>query len=282
MRITLFVFLNFVVAILGAASASATPTLAPVPVDVMLEAPPEFGESCCLAARSGTWLGPEYLGSDGEKTDVRARIDWSIASSVRGSGADAAARAALGKGWVVIEAGVRFVPHTIRSRQVGEIPASYFIASWPGTARYELSIAAPLRGRVFALVLLRVSGTRAGSRASTSAYAVNGVQAAEWNLEALRSAVRTLSLGGNLPPAMIELRPKRDSLRGAVKDVNDHPLVGVPITLQRKVSGRWTAAGRATTTTRGTFVVSPAFAPGLYRASASVAGVKVQSRTVRQ
>lgn len=282
MRVVVSVCVIGLVAAIGASSTFAASSAPPVPVEVTLDAPPGFGESCCLAARSGSWLGPEYVGPQGQRTGVRARIDWSIAPSLHARAADAAARAALSKGWLIVEAGVTFVPHRIGSRTVGTITAPYLIAQRPGTARYELSVAAPLHSAVFARVGLRISGTRAGTLAAASTLAVEGVQATDWNMEAVRAAIGSLALEGNLPPSTVTLRARRGSLSGALRDVNGHPLVAAMVSLHRKDGDRWRRVGGTRTTNRGTFVLPKRLVPGVYRASASIAGIEALSRTIRR
>lgn len=282
MRRVTCVWVISAMATLAAAGASAAAPAPTVPVGVVLEAPSGFGESCCLAARSGSWLGPAYAGSQGEDTGARARIDWSISPSVRAAGADAAARAALSKGWVVVEAGVTFLPHTVGSRAVGTIPASYFVAQELRTARYELVVAAAVYDNVFARVGLRVFGTRGGAHIATSAFTVDGAQSTQWNLEALQETMRTLRLEGNLPPSTVALRRRGAALSGSVLDVNGHPLVRTRVTVRRKVGSRWNVAAVTRTTERGTFVLRPRLAAGLYRASASVAGLVARSSVVRR
>jgi hypothetical protein len=266
-----------VMSAVGLATGSVDGAAAPsIPVSLSLKAPPAFDGSCCLKPASGSWLGPEYTTTEGTPTGVRARIDWSIASNVRTRDADAAARAALTRGFQVIEAGVTFVPHVIRGRTVGSIPAPFFLAQRPGTARYELAIALPLHRSVFARVRLHVFGARAGSRTATSAFLLNGVQALAWNKRALDQTIQALTLEGALPPARISLRVRRGVLTGAVRDVNDHPVAGARVALQRKLGTRWTVALTSRTDARGGFVLRRPGTPGLYRVSSSLAGIEVR------
>jgi len=269
-------------AALGAIAAAGAAAVEPaVPVTITLGAPPGFGDTCCLAASSGAWLGPEYLTAQGAPTAVRARIDWWLAPHVRASGAAAAARAALTPGFSVVEAGVAFVPHVVRGRAVGSIPASLFVARRPGTAQYELTLAMALHGSRFARVRLSVSGRRRGDRVVTSAFLVEGVGAPAWNKSVLDVASRSVKLEGSLPPAHVSLGARRVSVAGVVRDVHEHPVAGARVVLERRAGTGWAAVRRGRAGVRGTFELPRPTAAGLYRVSATLAGIAARSPTRR-
>lgn len=260
----------------GAAGAAGSGGRMPA-VSLNVTGPAAFPESCCTSIGGGSWLGPEYTNADGTPSGVRARLDWSIRLDVRASAADVAVRKGLVRGWPVVEAGAVFVPHVVRGRRIGTIPASYLLSQRPGGAQTELSVALALHRGVFARAHFVLGGNPTGTRTATSTFSVDGVQAADWNRQTIWSTLSGLVLEGSLPPATIMLHRTRRGFAGTVRDVNGDPVAGAKVTLLRREGSRWKAAGVSRTRAQGGYTVVQRLAPGSYRATTSVAGYEARS-----
>lgn len=246
-------------------------------VTLRVMGPASFSESCCTRFGGGSWLGPEYATADGTPSGVRARLDWSLTLALRAPAVDVAARKGLVQGWPVVEAGVVLVPHVVGGRPAGTIPASYLLTQKPGGAQTELSIALALHRTSFAQAHFVLGGTRSGTRTSTNAFSIGGLQAADWNRKAIEGTLAGLVLDGALPPAEVALRRTSRGFAGTVRDVNGGPVPGARVTLLHRAGSRWVAVGTSRTTAKGGFAVMTRLAPGIYRAATSVSGYTARS-----
>jgi hypothetical protein len=103
---------------------------------------------------------------------------------------------------------------------------------------------------------------------------------AEWHRRVAREALETIRVEGNLPPARVTANRSGRRVRGAVSDVNGHPLVGTRVSLERRVARRWRVVSRATTSLTGRYTLRLR-AAGLYRVATSSGGATVRSRQFR-
>ncbi len=262
----------------GAVPAGAAPqSTGMAGVSLQVVGPASFNESCCTTVGGGSWLGPEYVSTDGTPSGVRARLDWSLKLRVRAAAVDVAARNGLVQGWPVVEAGAVLVPHVVGGRTVATIPASYLLTQKPNGAQTELSIALALHRATFARAHFVLAGTRAGTRSSASAFSIDGVQAADWNRKAIAATLEGLVLEGSLPPAHVVLRRTRRGFAGTVRDVNGDPVAGARVTLLRRVGSRWLATATSRTTAQGGYAVVRRLVPGSYRVVASLDGYAARS-----
>ncbi|HJU48383.1 MAG TPA: hypothetical protein VJ689_09630, partial [Gaiellaceae bacterium] len=260
-----------------ATAATAAPVArAPLPITFDMAAPRSFGDSCCLKAASGSWLGPAYTSGQSQAPSVRARLDWSFRQT-RAASVEGAVRSGLTRGWFVVEGGVSFLNHVVGGHRVGTVPASFLLAQQAGTPRQELVLAVPVHGTAYGRLRLEIGSNPPADRSQAGTLAVDGIAAGEWNRARLLETMRTIALAGNMPPSRITLRRASGRWLGAVADDSGHPLADVKIALQRKQGARWVEVDATRSTARGAFRVAGPRAAGVYRVAATVAGVTARS-----
>jgi hypothetical protein len=222
---------------------------------------------------SGSWRGPNCAPRGRLDLAAPLVLSWSV-GVYRAASAEEAGVEARAFEWKVVAAASLRLPHVIRGRTVGTIPAALVVTDSASTPGYhESSVAFRLIGSQFV-------AAEAWSHGNTFACVVDGAgPAEEWHRRAAREALADLRVEGNFPPSRVTARRSGRRLSGAVTDVNRHPLVGAPVTLERRRGKLWRAVSRTRTTAAGRYVVR--LRPGsLYRVTATAGRVTTRSRAV--
>jgi hypothetical protein len=231
---------------------------------------------------TGTWSGPAYWASgDGTKRGTTS-IKWTVDFQAGKGTAQAIALAAPKHGWPLDKKDPIAVPHMVGKRVVGTILGYYAIteAPPPNEAQFEAAIAFPVAPRAFSVVRFELTDPASDSSGEWGNWLVNGLDLpsiwsrgqAFWSL----SGVRLL---GNLPPTRIVLSDSGRTLLGTVSDAFYHPVLGLPVSIQRQVGTSWKPLANARTDKKGEFSVRVP-SRGSYRAVAKSHTKRVLSRAL--
>ena len=225
-----------------------------------------------------TWFGPEYRSREGRVLG-RATIDWAVTFDDQTGTVNGAAAAALTRRWPEDQRGQIAVPHVVGARTVGTINGAFLVTAQPGrtSAAFEITMAFPIvRPQTFAVFRFLLA------RPEQEDHLVHGdVRAASWNRGQAFQAISNVRLEGNLAPKRVTIRRTRArrAVSGTVRDAFGHPLVGVPVALERWVGGAWRPVRAARTSTRGGYMIA-ATRLGTYRTVAALSGISVRSVAV--
>ena len=108
---------------------------------------------------------------------------------------------------------------------------------------------------------------------------MNGVDAPSvWNRGQAFWAMTGVRLLGNLPPTRVILTRAGDVLQGTVDDAFRHPVLRVPVSLQRKLGSSWRQLTKTKSDADGAFSVR--VGRGVYRAVAISRGKMIASPAV--
>jgi hypothetical protein len=252
-------------------------------ISLELTSPPEYRRGSVAADRTdGRWLGPEYWASGDTTKRGTTSIAWSVDFQGRAGPAQAVALAGPRHRWPLDKKDPIAVPHYVGKRSVGTILGYYAItrSPAPNDASYEAAIAFPVAPKAFTVARFELSDPESNSAGEWGDYLVGGLDLpsiwargqAFWAL----SGVRVL---GNLPPTRIVLSDSGRTLSGAVTDAFYHPVLGLPVSIQRQVGSSWRPLATARTNSKGEFSVRVP-SRGSYRAVAKSKSKRVLSRAL--
>jgi hypothetical protein len=247
----------------------------PPGVFLTLVSPPQY-----VAQSPGRWVGPAYWASGDPSLRGSAIIDWSVSFRDRSVEPDSAAAAATPRGLREQERAGISIPHVHGRNVLGTVP-SYFVLKH-SDALHDTALAIPLGPTAIAIIRFTFAAPATNTVAGSGENLVLGsFLASSWNRGQAFLALSGVQLEGNLPPSVVSIRhdPRKRALRGKVVDSFKHPLVGIPIVLERRVGSAWRRAGSARTSTEGTFSLA-ARGGGRYRATVTVAGTTIRSGSV--
>jgi hypothetical protein len=230
----------------------------------------------------GRWAGPDYWASRDPTDRGKTAIRWSVTFSGTGGSARTVALGATTHNWPLDKKDPLSVPHYVGKRAVGTILGYYAIthAPPPADASYEAVLAFLVAPKAYSIVRFQLSEPAKNSAGDAGSYLVNGTETASyWNRGQAFWALSGVRLLGNLPPTRIELLHAGRVLHGSVSDAFRHPVLRVPVAVERRVGASWRVATRVKTNDRGEFVVRTS-GRGVYRAVAVSRGHAVASALV--
>jgi hypothetical protein len=247
-------------------------------VSLVLTSPPDYRRRSADLTR-GTWAGPAYWASGDQSKRGTTSIAWSVDFQGRAGTAKALAVAAPRHGWPVDKKDPIAVPHYVGRQVVGTILGYYVItrAPAPDDASYEAAIAFPVAPKAFSVVRFELADPAGDSSGQWGDYLVNGRDLPSiWNRGQAFWALSGVRLLGNLPPARIVLADSGRVVRGSVSDAFYHPVLGLPVSVERRVGASWRPLAKARTDKKGEFSLRVP-ARGSYRAVATTSNKRVLS-----
>ena len=250
-------------------------------ISVELNAPAVYTRQSAASTR-GVWAGPAYWASGDPAQHWQTLITWSVDFQARPGSARAAALAAPVHGWPLDKKDPIAVPHYVGSQIVGTILGFYVItrAPAPNDASYEAALAFPVAPKAFTVVLFELADPPTDSADQAGSYLVNGLDLPSiWNRGQAFWALSGVQVLGNLPPTRIVLSDAGRTLRGAVTDAFHHPVLGLPVAIERQVGSSWRPLATARTNSKGEFSVRVP-SRGSYRAVAKSKSKRVLSRAL--
>jgi hypothetical protein len=171
------------------------------------------------------------------------------------------------------------VPHYVGKRIVGTILGYYALtrAPAPDDAGFEAALAFPVAPKAFSVVRFDLSDPTTDSSGQWGDYLVGGLDLPSvWNRGQAFWAMSGVSLVGNLPPVRIALSDSGRTLRGTVSDAFYHPVLGLPVSVERRVGASWRPLASVRTDKLGEF--SLRVGRGAYRAVTKGKSRRVLSR----
>ena len=250
-------------------------------ISLTLTSPPDYRRRSADLTR-GTWTGPDYWAAGDQTKRGTTSIAWSVDFQARTGTAKALALAAPRHQWPVDKKDPIAVPHYVGRRVVGTILGFYVItrAPAPNDASFEAAIAFPVAPRAFSLIRFDLVSPAGDSSGEWGDYLVNGQDLPSiWNRGQAFWSLSGVHLLGNLPPARIVLTDSGRVVRGSVSDAFYHPVLGLPVSIERQVGTSWRPLTRARTDRNGEFSLRVP-ARGSYRAVASTSSKRVLSRAL--
>jgi hypothetical protein len=250
-------------------------------ISLELTSPPDYKRRSAAVTR-GAWGGPAYWASGNQSKRGTTSIKWSVDFQARPGSAKAIALAAPQHGWPVDKKDPIAVPHYVGKHVVGTILGFYAItrAPAPNDASFEAALAFPVGPRAFTIVRFELTDPVGDSSGQWGDYLVNGLDLPSiWNRGQAFWALSGVKLIGNLPPTQIALSDSGRTLRGAVSDAFHHPVLGLPVSIQRQVGDSWRPLTTARTNTTGEFSLRVP-SRGSYRAVAKSKSRRVLSRAL--
>ena len=212
---------------------------------------------------AGNWRGPLCFASSYPSLSKDVHIAWGVGFSREDRSAEEAAdRGRTFRDQETAQRGTIDIPHRIRGQKVGEILAHFIIgqsSAEDSTGWAEIGVGIPMTRGVFARARFWSTGP------SGAACTVAGTPPRLWHRAAVIAAASGLAIDGNLPAARVTAHAQRRRVAGFVSDGFGHPVVGVRVSLERKVGRGWRRAGSATTNASGFY--SALSLPGLVRAA---------------
>lgn len=242
------------------------PPVASVPPGLFLVVgSPDAYSRVSASAGRGSWVGPGYAPSGAPSPWGNAAIDWEIGYDTRQLDTERIALANLTRDWQEDQRAGASIPHVVGGRIVGEIPGFFVLQVVRQSAPAELVVAFPLSRDVHAYVRFLLL------RPESNDFYVNGsIIASSWNRGQAFVAMSRVRLEGNLPPSLVSIRARRGGrvVSGFALDFVRHPVVRIPVVLERRSGRGW----RRVATTRTTRIGGYTFrvAPGTYRARAQL------------
>jgi hypothetical protein len=255
------------------------PSAFPHGLSLELVSPPAYTRRSADSTR-GSWIGPEYWASSKPAQRGRTSILWSVDFEARPGPAMSVALSGPTHGWPLEKKDPISVPHYVGKRVVGTILGYYAIthALAPNDGSYEAALAFPLAPKAFSVVRFELSEPASDSAGEWGDYLVGGLDLPSiWNRGQAFWALSGVRVLGNLPPSSIDLTVSGRLLRGTVLDAFHHPVLGLPVAIQRRVGSSWRPLASTRTGKKGGFSVRVG-SRGSYRAVASARAKRVVSR----
>jgi hypothetical protein len=232
---------------------------------VVVGSPDAYSRAAASGSR-GSWIGPGYRPQGAPNPWGNATIDWEVAFDGRQMDTERSALANLTQDWQEDQRAGASIPHIVGGRVVGDIPGVFVLQVQRQSAPSELVLAFRLSRDLHAFVRFLLT------RPESNSYYVNGsILASSWNRGQALVAMSRVKLEGNLPPALVSIRPRQGGrvLGGFALDFNRHAVVGIPVTLERRTGRGWRSVATVRTSRLGGY--SFKVAPGTYRARATLA-----------
>jgi hypothetical protein len=250
-------------------------------ISLELASPPAYARRSVDLTR-GTWAGPQYWASGDQSNRGTTSIAWSVDFQARRGTAQAVVLAAPKHRWPLDKKDPIAVPHYVGRQIVGTILGYYVITHEPAPddASYEAAIAFPVAPKAFSVVRFELGGPPGDSAGQAGDYLVNGFDPPSiWNRGQAFWALSGVRLLGNLPPVRIVLADSGRTVNGVVSDAFYHPVLGLPVSIERRVGTSWRAVATARTDKKGEFSLRVP-ARGSYRAAAKSSTKRVLSRAL--
>ncbi|MDP9491849.1 MAG: hypothetical protein M3P42_06560 [Actinomycetota bacterium] len=255
-----------------------SPPVASVPdgLFVIVGSPDAYSRAAVSGAR-GSWAGPSYWPPATPERQGNAAIDWEVGFDGRQLDTERIALANLTKDWQEDQRAGASVPHVIGGRVVGDIPGSFVLQVERQSAPSELVLAFPLSRDLHAFVRFLLTRPE-----SNDNFVHGSILASTWNRGQALVAMSRVKLEGNLPPALVSIRPRRGGrvVSGFALDFLRHAVVGIPVTLERRSGRGWRRVATVRTSRIGQYTFKAR--PGTYRARATLgARFSATSRAAR-
>ena len=253
----------------------------PPGIALELASPPAYGRGSAGGGQ-GSWGGPAYWASGKRDLGGRASIRWNVKFSASSGSAKSIALAAPTRGWPVDKKDPISVAHYVGKRAVGTILGYYVIthAPAPSDGSYEAAIAFAVAPHAFSTVRFELRNPASDSAGQWGSFLVNGVDPPSvWNRGQALWALSGVRLLGNLPPTRVTLTHAGHVLNGTVADAFRHPVLRVPVSLQRRSGNAWRQLTKTKTNAKGAFAIRVG-GRGAYRAVAVSRGKTVASPAV--
>jgi hypothetical protein len=245
-------------------------------ISLELASPPDYTRGA-----EGTWTGPDYWASGKRDAGGKASIRWSVDFQATSSSARSIALNAPRHRWPVDRKDPLSVPHFVGKRVVGTILGFYVITRSPGEfdAAYEAVLAFPVAPKAYSVVRFELAEPATDSAGEWGNYLVRGIDLASiWNRGQAFWALSGVKVLGNLPPTRVDLAATGRVLRGAVADAFRHPVLGVPVSIQRRKGTSWRRVTATKSDQKGAFALRAS--RGTYRAVATSRGKRAVSPAV--
>jgi hypothetical protein len=231
---------------------------------IVVGSPDAYSRAAATGPR-GSWIGPEYRPQGAPNPWGNAAIDWEVGFDGRQMDTERIALANLTQDWQEDQRAGASIPHLVGGRVVGDIPGFFVLQVQRQSAPSELVLAFRLSRDLHAFVRFLLT------RPESNNYYVNGsILASSWNRGQALVAMSRVKLEGNLPPALVSIRPRKGGrvVGGFVLDFLRHAVVGIPVTLERRTGRGWRRIATVRTSRIGGY--SFKVAPGTYRARATL------------
>jgi hypothetical protein len=232
---------------------------------LVVGSPNEYSRAS-LQPTSGSWVGPAYWRPDNPADRNTATIDWEVGYDERPLATERIALANLSRDWSEDQRAGVSIDHVVGRRVVGTIPGFFVLQVVRRSAPSELVVAFPVAPRLHAFVrylLLRPE--------SDEYYVKGSILGSSWNRGQALLAMSRVRLEGNLPPAIVSIRARRRGvLAGFVVDFHRHAVVGIRVTLERRMGRGWRRIANRKTTALGGYAFK--VKRGSYRVRATLAG----------
>jgi hypothetical protein len=241
---------------------------------IVVRSPDAYSRSAASGNR-GSWVGPSY-GPPGAAAVGNATIEWEVGYDAERPETERVALANLTQDWQEDQRAGVSVPHVVGGRVVGEVPGFFVLQVVRQSAPSELVVAFPVSRDVHTFVRFLLT------RPESNEYRVRGtILASSWNRGQAFVAMSRVKLEGNLPPALVSIRARRGGriVAGFALDFLRHPVVGIPVTLERRSGGRWRRIASVRTSRLGGYRFK--VRPGTYRARATMSRFSAVSKAVR-
>ena len=242
------------------------PPVASVPPGLFLVVgSPNAYSRASLSGGRGSWVGPGYAPLGSPSPWGNASIDWEVGYDTRRLDTERIALANLTRDWQEDQRAGASIPHVVGGRVVGDIPGFFILQVVRQSAPSELVVAFPLSRDVHAYVRFLLT------RPESNDFYVNGsILASSWNRGQALVAMSRVRLEGNLPPSLVSIRSRRGGrlISGFALDFARHPVIGIPVTLERRSGSGWKRVATVRTTRIGGYTFR--VAPGSYRARAQL------------
>jgi hypothetical protein len=253
------------------------PPVAGVPpgLFVVVGSPDDYRRVSVSGGR-GSWIGPPYWPRGAPNPWGNTTIDWQVAYDTRRMDTERIALANLTQDWVEDQRNGVSVPHVVGGRTVGDILGFFVLQVQRQSAPSELVMAFPLSGDLHIVVRFLLT------RPESNEFYVNGsILGSSWNRGQAFIAMSRVRLEGNLPPNVVSIRTKRRGrvVTGSVIDFFRHAVVGVPVTLERRVGRSWRRVATVRTSRFGGY--SFRVGAGSYRARATMGRFSAVSGVAR-
>lgn len=249
---------------------------------VALTIPNGLARACCYDDVSGTWVGPRYEATGNPNRGGTSEVDW-VVTFDRGSRASMAAlaRRAVWRQGNTVSARKLVVSHVVAGKRVGTLAAYGLIQSEPApSARHFAVVVVSLSRGLRAVVTFDLSAPFSDSAGSDGSFVIEGMPPSRWNLLRSQTAIRSVAIEGDLPPAHVSATGSRGHVVGRVSDQFHDPVSEIPVKLMRRAGAGWRIVGRGTTISSGRYdFLAPG--KGSYRVVATLSGSSKSSRTVR-